>query len=55
MQLKHLEPCLMPALIYGREAWGYIKKEGMKEIGRIQGRAFKIIFRQPVSTIETLY
>ena len=43
----------MPALIYGREAWGYIKKEEMKEIGRIQGRAFKIIFRQPVSTIDT--
>ena len=43
----------MPALIYGREAWGYIKKEEMKEIGRIQGRALKRIFRQPVSTIDT--
>ena len=42
----------MPALIYGREAWGYIKKEEMKEIGRIQGRALKRIFRQPVSTID---
>ena len=25
----------------------------MKEIGRIQGRALKRIFRQPVSTIDT--
>ena len=43
----------MPALIYGREAWGSIKKEEIKEIGRIQGRALKRIFRQPVSTIDT--
>ena len=42
----------MPALIYGREAWEYIKKEEMKKIGRIQGKALKRIFRQPVSTID---
>ena len=35
MQLKIFEPYLMLALIYGREAWGYMKKEEMKEIGRI--------------------
>ena len=37
----------MPALIYGIEAWGYIKKE---EIDRIQGKALKRIFKLPVST-----
>ena len=38
----------MPALIYGIEAWGYIKKEEMKEIDRIKG-----ILKLPVSTAYT--
>ena len=44
----------MSALIYGRKAWGYIEKEEMKEIDRIQGKALKIIFRLSVSAIYTL-
>ena len=40
----------MPALRHGTEAWGYIKKEELKEIDRIQGKALKRIFKLPVST-----
>ena len=43
----------MPALIYGIEAWEYIIKEEIKEIERIQGKAFKRIFKLPVSTAYT--
>ena len=53
VQLKLFEACFMPALIYGIEAWGCIKKEEMKEIERIQGKALKRIFKLPVSTAYT--
>ena len=53
MQSKLLEACFMPALIYEIEAWGYIKKEEMKELVRIQGKALKGIFKLPVSTAYT--
>ena len=53
MQLKLFEACLMPALIHGIEAWRYIKKEEMKEIERIPGKALKRIFTLPVSTTYT--
>ena len=43
MQLNFFEAGFMPALIYGIEAWGYIKNEEMKEIERIQGKALKKI------------
>ena len=43
----------MPALIYGIEAWGCIKKKEMKEIDRIPGKALKRIFKLPVSTAYT--
>ena len=39
----------MPALIYGIEAWGCIKKEMVKEIERIQGKTLKRIFKLPVN------
>ena len=53
MQLKRLEACFMSALIYGIEAWRYIKKKEMKEIERIQAKALKIIFKLPVRTAYT--
>ena len=54
VQLKlFFEPCFMPALIYGIEAWGCIKKEEMKKIERIQGKALKRIFKLPLSTAYT--
>ena len=50
MQLKLFEACIMLALIYGIEAWGRMKKKGMKEIERIQGKDLKRIFKLPLST-----
>ena len=43
----------MSALIYGIEAWGYIKNEEVTEIEKIQGKAFKKIFKLPVSLTYT--
>ena len=50
LKLKLYETCLMPALIYGLEAWGKIDKDEMNEIEKIQGRALKRIFNLPIST-----
>ena len=52
-KLKLFKVCFMPTLIYGIEAWGYIKKEEMKEIESIQGKALIRIFELPVSTAYT--
>ena len=41
---------LMPALVYGLEAWGKIGKDEMKKIEKIQGRALKRIFNLSIST-----
>ena len=53
VQLKLLEACFVPALIYVIEAWGYIRKEEIKEIDRIQGKALKRILKLPVCTAYT--
>ena len=50
VKLKLYETCLMPALLYGLEAWGKIDKDEMNEIEKIQGRALKKIFNLPIST-----
>ena len=50
VKLKLYETCLMPALLYGLEAWGKIDKDEMNEIEKIQGRALKRIFNVPIST-----
>ena len=39
MQLKLFEACFMPALILGIETRGCLKKEEIKEMERIQGKA----------------
>ena len=49
VKLKLYETCLMPALLYGLEAWGKIDKDEMNEIEKIQGRALKRIFNLPIS------
>ena len=51
LKLKLYETCLMPALIYGLEAWGKIDKDEMNEIEKIQGRALKMIFNVPISAL----
>ena len=43
------ETCLMPALLYGLEAWGKIDKDELNEIEKIQGKALKRIFNLPIS------
>ena len=43
----------MSALIYWIEAWGCIKKEEMKKIEIIKGKALKRIFKIPASTEYT--
>ena len=50
VQLKLLEACYIPAILYGIEAWGYLKKEEIKELERLQGKALKRIFHLPIST-----
>ena len=50
VKLKLYETCLMPALLYGLEAWGKIDKDEMNEIEKIQGRALKRISNLPIST-----
>ena len=50
VKLKLYETCLMPALLYGLEAWGKIDKDEMNEIEKIQGRALKAIFNFSMST-----
>ena len=49
VQLKICEACFKPVQIYEIDEWGYIKKENMKEINRIQGKALKRIYKLPVS------
>ena len=48
-ELTLFEASFMPALIYGIEACGYIKKEEMKK--RIQGKPLKSIFKLPVNRV----
>ena len=50
VQLKLYEACYMPAVLYGLETWGYIKKEEIIEPEILQGKALKRIFNLPVST-----
>ena len=50
VKLKLYETCLIPALLYGLEAWGKIDKNAMNEMEEIQGRALKRIFNVPIST-----
>ena len=42
--------CLIPALLYGLEAWGKIDRDEMNEIEKIQGKLLKRIFNLPILT-----
>ena len=42
--------CLMPALLYGLEAWGKIDRDEMNEIEKIHRKVLKRIFNLPIST-----
>ena len=53
VKLKLYETCLMPALLYGLEAWEKIGKDEKNEIEKIRGRTLKRIFNLPISTSHT--
>ena len=50
VKLKLYETCLMPALLYGLEAWGKIDKDEINETEKIQRRELKRIFNVSIST-----
>ena len=50
VKLKLFETCLMPALLYGMEAWKKLSKAEIQNIEKIQGKALKRIFSLPITT-----
>ena len=50
MKIKLFETRFMPAIIHGLEVWGKITATEMKEMSKIQVRAFKHILHLPQST-----
>ena len=50
MKLKLFETCLMPALLYGMEAWKKLLKAEIQNLEKIQGKALKRIFSLPITT-----
>ena len=50
VKLKLFETCLMPALLYGMEAWKKLSKAEIQNVEKIQGKALKRIFSLPITT-----
>ena len=50
VKLKLFETCLMPALLYGMEAWKKLSKAEIQNLEKIQGKALKRIFGLPITT-----
>ena len=50
VKLKLFETCLMPALLYGMEAWKKLSKAEIQNLEKIQGKALKRIFSLPITT-----
>ena len=50
VKLKLFETCLMPALLYGMEAWKKLSKAEIQQLEKIQGKALKRIFSLPITT-----
>ena len=50
MKLKLFETCLMPALLYGMEAWEKLPKAEIQNLEKIQGKALKKIFSLPITS-----
>ena len=47
VKVKLYDTCLMPALLYGFEAWGKIDKDEMNKIEKIQGGSSKKDIQHP--------
>ena len=50
VKLKLFKTCLMPALLYGMEAWKKLSKGEIQNVEQIQGKALKRIFSLPITT-----
>ena len=50
VKLKLFETCLMPALLYGMEAWKKLSKAEIQHLEKIHGKALKKIFNLPITT-----
>ena len=50
VKLKLFQTCLMPALLYGMEAWKKLSKAEIQTKEKIQGKALKRIFSLPITT-----
>ena len=50
VKLKLFEICLVPALLYGMEAWKKFSKAEIQQLEKIQGKALKRIFSLPITT-----
>ena len=48
--LKLFETCLMPALLYGMEAWKKWPEAEIQHLEKIQGKTWKRIFNLPIAT-----
>ena len=51
VKLKLLETSLMPALLYGMEAWKKLSKAEFQHLEKIQGKPLKRIFNLPITTL----
>ena len=50
VKLKLFETCLIPALLYGMEAWKKLSKAEIQDLEKIKGKPLKRIFSLPVTT-----
>ena len=50
VKLKLFETCLMPAFLYGMEAWKKLSKLEVQHLQQIQGKALKRIFNLLITT-----
>ena len=50
VKLKLFETYLMPALLYGMEAWKKLSKEEIQHLEKIQGKSLKRMFSLPITT-----
>ena len=50
VKLKLFETCLMPAFLYGMEAWKKLSKTEIQHLKKNQGKALKRIFNLQITT-----
>ena len=50
VKLKLFETCLMPALLYGMEAWKKLSKAEIQHLEKVECKALNRIFSLPIRT-----